>query len=67
MSDINHQLSLEMIFNNKKKYTENRDSMIISWPYDAIHKTHIHFNNDTGEMTLGKAPDWEICNASALL
>ncbi|KAI7887723.1 kinase-like domain-containing protein [Mucor mucedo] len=34
--------------------------MIISWPYDAIHKTHIHFNNDTGEMTLGKAPDWEI-------
>jgi hypothetical protein len=37
--------------------------MIISWPYDAIHKTHIHFDNDTGEMTLGKAPDWEICNA----
>ncbi|KAI9364217.1 kinase-like domain-containing protein [Pilaira anomala] len=33
--------------------------MIISWPYDAIHKTHIHFNNDTGEMTLGKAPSWE--------
>lgn len=52
-----------MIFNNKKKNTDNRDLMIISWPYDAIHKTHIHFNNDTGEMTLGKAPDWEICNA----
>lgn len=41
---------------------ENKDLMIISWPYDAIHKTHIHFNNDTGEMTLGKAPGWEICN-----
>jgi hypothetical protein len=35
--------------------------MIISWPYDAIHKTHIHFDNETGEMTLGRAPDWEIC------
>ncbi|KAI8639727.1 kinase-like domain-containing protein [Parasitella parasitica] len=34
--------------------------MVISWPFDAIHKTHIHFEADTGEMTLGKAPDWEI-------
>ncbi|KAG2230047.1 kinase-like domain-containing protein [Thamnidium elegans] len=50
---------LKLIFNNKRKHG-NKDLMIISWPYDAIHKTHIHFNNDTGEMTLGKAPGWEI-------
>lgn len=41
--------------------------MIISWPFDAIHKTHIHFDADTGEMTLGKAPDWEICKPKHII
>ncbi|KAI9468266.1 MAG: kinase-like domain-containing protein [Benjaminiella poitrasii] len=33
--------------------------MVISWPYDAVHKAHIQLDNITGELTLGEAPDWE--------
>lgn len=54
---------IELQFNNKNKDDDDRDMMVISWPYDAIHKTHIHFDKATGEMTLGKAPDWEICKS----
>lgn len=50
-----------MFLFKQKKGHSNRNMMVISWPFDAIHKTHIHFDADTGEMTLGKAPDWEIC------
>ncbi|KAI8987215.1 kinase-like domain-containing protein [Pilobolus umbonatus] len=30
--------------------------VIISWPFDAIHKTHIDFDSTTGELNLGEAP-----------
>lgn len=52
---------IELIF--KKK---NHSAMNISWPFDAIHKTHIHVDTSTGELTLGKAPDWEICKINHL-
>lgn len=56
--------NVELQFNNhRNKSEDDRDMMVISWPYDAIHKTHIHFDKATGEMTLGKAPDWEICKS----
>ncbi|KAL9538345.1 hypothetical protein MBANPS3_011002 [Mucor bainieri] len=51
---------MRMLLFKQKKTHSNRNMMVISWPFDAIHKTHIHFDADTGEMTLGKAPDWEI-------
>ncbi|KAG2190946.1 hypothetical protein INT46_004949 [Mucor plumbeus] len=51
---------MRMLLFKQKKVNSNRNMMVISWPFDAIHKTHIHFDNNTGEMTLGKAPDWEI-------
>ncbi|CAO3637825.1 unnamed protein product [Mucor fragilis] len=53
---------MRMLLFKQKKTHSNRNMMVISWPFDAIHKTHIHFDADTGEMTLGKAPDWEICS-----
>lgn len=49
---------LELLSKQRKTHS-NRELMVISWPFDAIHKTHIHFNGE--EMTLGKAPDWETC------
>lgn len=54
---------IEFIFKQKKP-NPDLNMMVISWPFDAIHKTHIHFDADTGEMTLGKAPDWEISKAN---
>lgn len=31
--------------------------MVISWPFEAIHKTHIHLDINTGELSLTNG--WE--------
>ncbi|ORE19427.1 hypothetical protein CU097_009523 [Rhizopus azygosporus] len=33
--------------------------MVISWPFDVIHKTHFHLDTATGELSLGTAADWK--------
>ncbi|KAI7905188.1 kinase-like domain-containing protein [Cokeromyces recurvatus] len=33
--------------------------MIISWPFDAVHKLHIRFDAEAGDMTIGEGPNWE--------
>lgn len=43
------------LFKNK----QNNEDMVISWPFDAIHKTHFHLDTATGELSLGTAADWK--------
>lgn len=43
------------LFKQKKKLQDN--TMVISWPFEAIHKTHIHLDINTGELSLTNG--WE--------
>ncbi|KAG0870480.1 hypothetical protein G6F16_006577 [Rhizopus arrhizus] len=49
------ELDNQRLFKQKKKLQDS--TMVISWPFEAIHKTHIHLDINTGELSLTNG--WE--------
>ncbi|KAI8371114.1 kinase-like domain-containing protein [Blakeslea trispora] len=41
----------------------NQTPKSISWPFNAVHKTHVHMDVSTGKLTLDKALNWELGGA----